>query len=50
MDNAEWKPNMQEGAYPKTTKKSVADQFAAVKYRSETHRAVILGPGWISAG
>ena len=35
MDNAEWKPNMQdmqEGAYPKKKKKkSVADQFAAVK-------------------
>ena len=39
MDNAEWKPNMQdmqEGAYPKK-KKSVAGQFAAVKYRSETY-------------
>jgi hypothetical protein len=24
------------GAYPKKKKKSVADQFAAVKYRSET--------------
>ena len=23
MDNAEWKPNMQEGAYPKKKKKSV---------------------------
>ncbi len=34
------KPNMQdvqEGAYPQE-KKSFADQFAAVKYRSETHR------------
>ena len=28
---------MQEGAYPKKKKKSVADQFAAVKYRSETY-------------
>ena len=40
MDNAEWKPNMQdmqEGAYPKKKKKSVAGQFAAVKYRSETY-------------
>jgi hypothetical protein len=27
MDNAEWKPNMHEGAYPKK-KKSVAGQFA----------------------
>ena len=27
--------DMQEGAYPKK-KKIVADQFAAVKYRSET--------------
>jgi hypothetical protein len=25
------------GAYPKTKKKSVAGQFAAVKYRSETY-------------
>jgi hypothetical protein len=32
-------------AYPKTKKMSVAGQFAAVKYRSETYRAVILGPG-----
>ena len=34
------KPNMQdmqEGAYPEEKKKSVADQFAAVKYRSETY-------------
>ncbi len=33
MDNAEWKPNMQdmqEGAYPRKKKKSVAGQFAAV--------------------
>ena len=30
MDNAESKPDMQK-------KKSVADQFAAVKYRSETY-------------
>ena len=40
MDNAEWKPNMQdmhEGACPKKKKKSVAGQFAAVKYRSETY-------------
>ena len=37
MDNAEWKPNIQEGAYPKKKKKSAADQFAAVKYRSETY-------------
>ena len=39
MDNAESKPDMpdmQEGAYPKK-KKSVADQFAAVKYRSEKY-------------
>jgi hypothetical protein len=34
------KPNMQdmqEGAYPEEKKKSVAGQFAAVKYRSETY-------------
>ena len=40
MDNAEWKPNMQdmqESAYPKKKKKSVAGQFAAVKYKSETY-------------
>ena len=37
MDNAERKPNMQEGAYPKKRKKSVAGQFAAVKNRSETY-------------
>ena len=40
MDNAEWKPNMQdmqEGAYRKKKKKSVTDQFAAVKYKSETY-------------
>jgi len=40
MDNAEAKPNvqdMQEGAYSKKKKKSVAGQFAAVKYRSETY-------------
>ena len=40
MNIAEWKPNMQdiqEGAYHKKKKKSVADQFAAVKYRSETY-------------
>ena len=39
MDNAEWKPNMQdvqEGAYAKK-KKSLAGQFAAVKHRSETY-------------
>ncbi len=38
MDNAEWKPTMQdmeEGAYPRKRKKSVAGQFAAVKYTSE---------------
>ena len=29
--------DMQEGAYPKKKKKSVAGQFAAVKYRSETY-------------
>ena len=29
--------DMQEGAYPKK-KKSVSDQFAAVKYRSVTYR------------
>ncbi len=37
MDNAEWTPNiqdMQEGAQPKKKEKSVAVQFAAVKYRS----------------
>ena len=37
MDNAESKADMQdmqEGAYPKKKKKSVADQFAAIKYRS----------------
>jgi hypothetical protein len=28
---------MQAGAYPKKKKKSVAGQFAAVKYRSETY-------------
>ena len=28
---------MKEGAYPKKKKKSFADQFAAVKYRSETY-------------
>jgi hypothetical protein len=28
---------MQEGAYPEEKKKSVAGQFAAVKYRSETY-------------
>ena len=28
---------MQEGAYSKKKKKSVAGQFAAVKYRSETY-------------
>ena len=42
MDNAECvgKPNMQdmqEGAYPEEKKKSVAGQFATVKYRSETY-------------
>jgi hypothetical protein len=29
--------NMQEGTYSKRKKKSVAAQFAAVKYRSETY-------------
>jgi len=29
--------DMQEGVYPKKMKKSVADQFAAVKYRSDTY-------------
>ena len=28
---------MQEGAFPKKKKKSVADQFTTVKYRSETY-------------
>ena len=28
---------MQEGAYPKAKKKSVAGQFAAVKYRPEKY-------------
>ena len=28
--------DMQEGAYPEKKKKSVAGQFAAVKYKSET--------------
>jgi hypothetical protein len=40
MDNAESKPDMkdmQEGAYPKKKKESVADQFSTVKYRSETY-------------
>ena len=41
MDNAKEKANMQEGALsdanPKKKKKSVAGQFAAVKYRSETY-------------
>ena len=40
MDNAEWKSNMQdmqEGACPKQKKTSVAGEFAAVKYRSETY-------------
>ncbi len=40
MDNAELKSNMQdmqEGAYPKKKMKSVAGQFAAVKYRSEKY-------------
>jgi hypothetical protein len=31
------KLNMQEGAYLKKMKKSVAGQFAAVKHRSETY-------------
>jgi hypothetical protein len=29
--------DMQEGAYPKKKKKSVVDQFASVKYESETY-------------
>jgi len=29
--------DMQEGAYPKKKKKSVAGQFAAVKHRSKTY-------------
>ena len=29
--------DMQEGAYPEENKKSVADQFAVVKYRSGTY-------------
>jgi hypothetical protein len=29
--------DMQEGAHPKKKKKSVAGQFATVKYRSETY-------------
>ncbi len=40
MHNAEWKPNMkdmQEGAHPKQNKKSVACEFAVVKYKSETY-------------
>jgi hypothetical protein len=37
MDNAKSKSDMQEGAYPEKKRKSVADQFAAVKYRSETY-------------
>jgi hypothetical protein len=36
---------MQEDAYPKTKKMSVAGQFDTVKYRSGTDRAIILGPG-----
>ena len=36
----EWTmPNMQEDTYPKK-KKSVVDQFATVKYRSETYSYV----------
>ena len=37
MDNDECKPNKQEGVYPKKKKKSVADQFVVVKYKSETY-------------
>jgi hypothetical protein len=33
----EYIKDMQEGAYPKKKKKSVAGQFAAVKHRSETY-------------
>ena len=29
--------DIQEGAYPQKKKKSLAGQFAAVKYRSETY-------------
>ena len=32
MDNAKSKSDMQEGAYPEKKKKSVAGQFAEVKY------------------
>ena len=39
MDNAEWKSNMQnmQESLSKKKKKSVAGQFAAVKYRAETY-------------
>ena len=41
MGNAKEKAKIHEGtlsdAYPKKKKKSVAGQFAAVKYRSETY-------------
>jgi hypothetical protein len=43
MNNAECKPNMQDvqegckGAYSKKKKNSVAGQFEAVKYMSETY-------------
>jgi hypothetical protein len=42
MDHAEGKlslsmQDVQKGAYPKKRKKSAADQFAVVKYRSETY-------------
>ena len=50
MDNAEWKPNMQdmqEGADPEERKKSVAGQFAAVKYRSETYCWTHKNPDYI---
>jgi hypothetical protein len=34
---AEYVINKQKGAYPKKKKKSIAGQFAAVEYRSETY-------------
>jgi len=32
-----YRQDMHEGAYPKKKKKSVAGQFAAVRYRTETY-------------
>jgi hypothetical protein len=32
-----YRQDMQEGTYPKKYRKSVAGQFAEVKYRSETY-------------